>query len=165
MIFSDVLNRAGKIHLALRQLRLGDARRAAEGARKLAGAEQELRSLRQEREEVRVRILEAAIGAITESDVELALTSPEDTIIVGAFNDDSPLSNGGSAYVFVRNGSTWTQQQKLTASDGTADDEFGNAVAVAGDVFCRSLPGLVGKTNGTDKRGEAIDRRGSSGNQ
>jgi translation initiation factor IF-2 len=34
-------------------------------------------------EEVRVRILHAAIGGITESDVQLALTSPEDTIIVG----------------------------------------------------------------------------------
>jgi len=34
-------------------------------------------------EEVRVRILEAAIGAITENDVWLALTSPEDTLIVG----------------------------------------------------------------------------------
>jgi translation initiation factor IF-2 len=34
-------------------------------------------------EEVRVRLLHAAIGAITESDVQLALTSPDDTIIVG----------------------------------------------------------------------------------
>ena len=34
-------------------------------------------------EEVRVRILQAGIGGITESDVQLALTSPEDTIIVG----------------------------------------------------------------------------------
>src|SRR5262249_23027706 len=34
-------------------------------------------------EEVRVRLLHAGIGAITESDVQLALTSPEDTIIVG----------------------------------------------------------------------------------
>jgi translation initiation factor IF-2 len=34
-------------------------------------------------EEVRVRVLEAAIGAITENDVWLALTSPEDTLIVG----------------------------------------------------------------------------------
>src|SRR6202011_6044949 len=30
-----------------------------------------------------VRVLEAAIGAITENDVWLALTSPQDTIIVG----------------------------------------------------------------------------------
>jgi translation initiation factor IF-2 len=34
-------------------------------------------------EEVRVRILHAAIGGITESDVQLALASPRDTIIVG----------------------------------------------------------------------------------
>jgi translation initiation factor IF-2 len=34
-------------------------------------------------EEVRIRILHTGIGAITESDVQLALTSPEDTIIVG----------------------------------------------------------------------------------
>jgi translation initiation factor IF-2 len=34
-------------------------------------------------EEVRVRVLEAGIGHITESDVWLALTSPQDTMIVG----------------------------------------------------------------------------------
>jgi len=42
-------------------------------------------------EEVRVRILHAAIGGITVSDVQLALTSPEDTLIVGfnAVPDDA----------------------------------------------------------------------------
>ena len=59
----------------------------------------------------------------------------ENTIVVGAYNDDSPLSNGGSAYVFVRSGATWTQQQKLTAGDGTADDEFGNAVGINGETI------------------------------
>jgi translation initiation factor IF-2 len=34
-------------------------------------------------EEVRVRVLEAATGGITENDVWLALTSPQDTLIVG----------------------------------------------------------------------------------
>jgi translation initiation factor IF-2 len=34
-------------------------------------------------EEVRVRVLHTGIGAITESDVQLALTSPEDTLILG----------------------------------------------------------------------------------
>jgi translation initiation factor IF-2 len=44
-------------------------------------------------EEVRVRVLHAAIGAITESDVQLALASPEDSMVVG-FNvvpDDQAL--------------------------------------------------------------------------
>ncbi len=56
-----------------------------------------------------------------------------DTIVVGAFNDDAPLSNSGSAYVFVRTGTTWTPQQKITAADGTADDQFGISVAVSAD--------------------------------
>jgi translation initiation factor IF-2 len=46
-----------------------------------------------EHDEVRVRLLHAGIGAITVSDVQLALTSPKDTIIVG-FNcvpDDEAL--------------------------------------------------------------------------
>ncbi len=44
-------------------------------------------------EEVRVRVLHAGIGAITESDVDLALTSPDDTLVIG-FNvtaDDAAL--------------------------------------------------------------------------
>jgi translation initiation factor IF-2 len=42
-------------------------------------------------DEVRVRILHAAIGGITASDVQLALTSPEDTLIIGfnAVPDDA----------------------------------------------------------------------------
>src|SRR5688500_271141 len=59
----------------------------------------------------------------------------EDTIVIGAYQANAPLSNGGAAYVFVRNGTTWTQQQKLTASDGTADDEFGISVAIAGETI------------------------------
>ena len=53
-----------------------------------------------------------------------------DTIVVGAYRDDAAFANSGSAYVFVRSGTTWTQQQKLTANDATAEDEFGNAVAI-----------------------------------
>jgi translation initiation factor IF-2 len=34
-------------------------------------------------EEVRVRVLHTGIGAITESDVQLALTSPQDTLVIG----------------------------------------------------------------------------------
>lgn len=59
----------------------------------------------------------------------------EDTIVVGAYQDDAAFSNSGSAYVFVRNGTTWTQQQKLTSPDGSADDEFGNAVGITGEVI------------------------------
>ena len=45
-------------------------------------------------EEVKVKLLHAGIGAITESDVQLALTSPDDTLIVGfnAVPDDRALA-------------------------------------------------------------------------
>jgi hypothetical protein len=36
--------------------------------------------------------------------------------------------------VFVRSGTTWTQQQELTASDAAKSDFFGFAVAISGDT-------------------------------
>ena len=43
-------------------------------------------------------------------------------------------SDQGSAYIFVRSGATWSEQQKLTASDGAASDQFGWSVAISGDT-------------------------------
>jgi hypothetical protein len=64
-----------------------------------------------------------------------AVALNDDTLVVGANGDDiGENMNQGSAYVFTRNGGVWTQQQKLTASDGAADDWFGGAVAVSGDT-------------------------------
>jgi translation initiation factor IF-2 len=56
------------------------------------------------RAEVHVRLLHAGIGAITEGDVQLALTSPQDTLIVG-FNvvpDDRALAQAGGQGVPIR---------------------------------------------------------------
>ena len=44
-------------------------------------------------------------------------------------------TDSGSAYVFTRTGTTWTEQAKLTASDGAAGDRFGISVAIAGDTI------------------------------
>ena len=57
-----------------------------------------------------------------------------ETVVVGAEKDDDQGTNSGSAYVFVRNGSTWSQQAKLTASDGAAFDRFGRSVVITGDI-------------------------------
>jgi hypothetical protein len=57
------------------------------------------------------------------------------TALVGAYFDDIGIvTNQGSAYVFVREGSVWTQQTKLTADDGIANDQFGNSVALDGET-------------------------------
>ena len=69
-----------------------------------------------------------------------------DTGVVGAYgNDNEKGSNSGSAYVFVRSGTTWTQQAKLTASDGAANDYFGVGVAISGDTVVVGAYGNDGK--------------------
>ena len=58
-----------------------------------------------------------------------------DTVVIGSPNATvNGNVNQGAAYVFVRNGTTWTRQQTLTASDGAADDGFGR-VSINGDTI------------------------------
>lgn len=57
-----------------------------------------------------------------------------DTILIGSLAGIGANAYQGAAYVFVRKGSVWTQQAKLTAPDGADNDRFGFAVALAGDT-------------------------------
>ena len=63
------------------------------------------------------------------------------TALVGAlYHRVGSNSNQGAAYVFTFNGSTWIQQQELTASDGAADDYFGISVALSGTTALVGAP-------------------------
>jgi len=63
-----------------------------------------------------------------------SVSTSGDTTIVGSVLDDDGASDSGSAYVFVRSGTTWTEQAKLTASDAAASDLFGFPVSISGDT-------------------------------
>jgi hypothetical protein len=56
------------------------------------------------------------------------------TALIGAINDNPNGAGSGSAYMFTRTGTTWTQQQKLFASDGQPQDNFGGPVFLDGDT-------------------------------
>jgi hypothetical protein len=56
-----------------------------------------------------------------------------DVLVVGAHGNDDGGSESGSAYVFRYNGSSWVEEQKLTAADAAADDQFGLSVSTSGD--------------------------------
>jgi trimeric autotransporter adhesin len=56
-----------------------------------------------------------------------ALSGDGSTALVGA---PAGNSGAGAAYAFTRAGTTWAQQQELTASDGAAGDRFGGSVAL-----------------------------------
>jgi hypothetical protein len=76
------------------------------------------------------------------------------TIVVGgpgpSFGSGLPQ---GAAYVFTQSGTTWTEQQRLTASDGGEGDSFGSSVAVSGDT---ALVGAYKLTVGSsDSQGSA----------
>jgi hypothetical protein len=77
-----------------------------------------------------------------------------DTALIGWGRDDALADNSGSAVVFVRDSAsgTWSEQQKLTASDGAASDFFGNDVAVHGDF---AVIGATGNSASFGKSGAA----------
>jgi len=56
------------------------------------------------------------------------------TAIIGARKDQDPHGEGsGSAYVFSRDGESWTEDAKVTAGDGDEGDQFGNSVSMSRD--------------------------------
>ena len=64
-----------------------------------------------------------------------SVASSGNTVVVGnAGHTVDGNFEQGAAYIFVRDGATWTQQAELTASDGAAGDGFAVAVAVNGDT-------------------------------
>jgi FG-GAP repeat len=69
------------------------------------------------------------------------------TALVGAYFKGNLNGSTGAVYVFTFDGSTWVQQQELTASDGAADDRFGTSVALSGNT---ALIGAEDKTIGSN---------------
>ena len=75
-----------------------------------------------------------------------------DTVVVGAPSDDDNGSNSGSAYVFVRTGTAWSEQAKLLPSDGAPEDVFGLSVSASKDTI---IGGAIGDDDNGDLSGSA----------
>jgi hypothetical protein len=90
-----------------------------------------------------------------------------DTVVVGAFGESSSATgiNGnqndnsafysGAAYVFVRNGTNWSQQAYLKASNTGIQDDFGYSVSVSGDTVV--VGALYEGSNATGVNGDQSD--------
>jgi len=74
---------------------------------------------------------DAAVGAAFGWAISLA----NGVMAIAARTDDGIATDSGSVYVFRLQGSTWVEEQKLTASDGQVGEEFGSAVATDGSVI------------------------------
>jgi hypothetical protein len=75
----------------------------------------------------------------------VALAADGNTLAIGAVGEDSnatgidgdqtnnTATNSGAVYLFSRNGSNWSQQAYVKASNTGTDDQFGRSVALAAD--------------------------------
>ncbi len=80
-------------------------------------------------------------AANDELGLSVGMSTDGTRVIVGAFLAKVGNNSGqGAAYVYVRSGTTWTQEAKLTASDGAASDRLG-ATAVLNSDGSRALVG------------------------
>ena len=62
-------------------------------------------------------------------------------ILTGALNGDNGSSlDQGAAYIFFYNGSSWSQQSKLVASNGAHFDQFGRSVCINGNYAIVGAP-------------------------
>jgi len=78
--------------------------------------------------------LTASDGALGDDFGYSVAVSGDTAVVTAVFHNAGGNSDQGSAYVFTRSGTTWTEQSKLTASDGAANDQFGRSVALSGDT-------------------------------
>lgn len=87
----------------------------------------------------------------------------DDFAVVGAWGDDVGAdASQGSVYIFSRVGEVWSQQNKITASDGLANDFFGYSVDISNTN--NLVVGAYGDNIGANTdQGSAYVYQGSAG--
>ena len=99
----------------------------------------------------------------------LSLSSDGNTLVVGAGGEDSNATgiNGnqndnssgstGAVYIFVRVGSTWSQEAYIKASNAEAQDFFGRIVELSGDGNTLAVTSTGERSNATGINGDQTD--------
>jgi sugar lactone lactonase YvrE len=72
----------------------------------------------------------------------LSVSVNGNTAVIGAPGKND---SQGTAYVFLNSGGVWNQQQELMASDGVANDNFGNSVSICGETAVIGAPANGGR--------------------
>ena len=100
----------------------------------------------------------------------------DDTLVVGApfeasaakgvngSQTDNTAFGAGAVYVFVRSGTTWTQQAYLKASNAERLDVFGASVALSGNTLAVGAPGESSSATGVngDQASNAAETSGAA---
>lgn len=85
------------------------------------------------------RLVAADVGAGDNFGISVSVNA--DTALVGAYRANvDGKSRAGAAYVFVRAGTAWTQQAKLTGSAPDDNAEFGRSVSIVDNLAVVGAP-------------------------
>jgi hypothetical protein len=102
------------------------------------------------------------IGPLTEASTQFgfSVAIQGDNAIIGAPYDDVGGNNDqGSAHVFIRIGTDWSHQATLTATNGDANDSFGESVSIYGDVAVAGAPAYGSDADNEDMGAVYLYRR------
>jgi hypothetical protein len=94
--------------------------------------------------------LNSSDPGVTQFGTSIAISPDGNTLVVGATDGNSNMGLGGNgnAFVFAKNGPTWTQQAELSAPDGATLDLFGASVAASDSTVVVGAPQTkVGSNN------------------
>jgi hypothetical protein len=95
-----------------------------------------------------------------------AVAISEPRLAVGSSSDDGGSgSDSGSGFVFVRAGNGWTLEARVSAADGAMGDEFGAALALAGDTLVVGARNVDVGANANQGAVYVFERNGSVWNQ
>ena len=104
--------------------------------------------------------------------VAVALSDDGSTLLVGSLDEDCSATgvnppgcdndqkedvSAGAAYVFVRSGTTWSQQAFLKASNTGYNDWFGSRLALSGDGNVAAIGASLEDSNATGINGNQKD--------
>jgi hypothetical protein len=81
-----------------------------------------------------------AYDGATEAQYGISVALWDDVAMVAADLDDEADVDAGAVYVYSFNGSNWSFQQKLMASDAAQGDRFGGSISMQGDRVIIGAP-------------------------
>lgn len=104
----------------------------------------------------------------------ITLSDDGNTLVVSAFREDSnatgvngdqtdnSATDSSAVYVFVRTGSTWSQQAYIKASNTDSEDYFGDSLALSGDGNTLSIGASFEDSNAIGINGDQTDNSASN---
>jgi hypothetical protein len=89
---------------------------------------------------------QGSVGVLPDFGMSVAVSPEGDELLVGASYDGEGFTGSGAVYLFRRQGTIWTQVQKIKASDMHQSAQFGRSVALSADGSISVIGSMTHRT-------------------